>query len=43
MREDIKEILFTQEDLKAITKELGEKVTRDYKDKKLWFRPMVRV
>ena len=25
MREDIKEILFTQEDLKAITKELGEK------------------
>lgn len=28
MREDIKEILFTQEDLKAITKELGEKVTR---------------
>ena len=36
MREDIKEILFTQEDLKAITKELGEKVTRDYKDKKLY-------
>lgn len=31
MREDIKEILFTQEDLKAITKELGEKVTRDYR------------
>ena len=36
MREDIKEIHFTQEDLKAITKELGEKVTRDYKDKKLY-------
>lgn len=36
MREDIKEILFTQEDLKAITKELGKKVTRDYKDKKLY-------
>ena len=36
MREDIKEILFTQEDLKAITKELGEKVTRDYKEKKLY-------
>lgn len=36
MREDIKEILFTQDDLKAITKELGEKVTRDYKDKKLY-------
>ena len=36
MREEIKEILFTQEDLKAITKELGEKVTRDYKDKKLY-------
>lgn len=36
MREDIKGILFTQEDLKAITKELGEKVTRDYKDKKLY-------
>ena len=36
MREDIKEILFTQEDLKAITNELGEKVTRDYKDKKLY-------
>lgn len=36
MKEDIKEILFTQEDLKAITKELGEKVTRDYKDKKLY-------
>ena len=36
MREDIKEILFTQEDLKAITKELGEKVTQDYKDKKLY-------
>ena len=36
MREDIKKILFTQEDLKAITKELGEKVTRDYKDKKLY-------
>lgn len=36
MREDIKEVLFTQEDLKAITKELGEKVTRDYKDKKLY-------
>ena len=36
MREDIKEILFTQEELKAITKELGEKVTRDYKDKNLY-------
>ena len=36
MREDIKEILFTQEDLKAIKKELGEKVKRDYKDKKLY-------
>lgn len=36
MREDIKEVLFTQEELKAITKELGERVTRDYKDKKLY-------
>ena len=42
MREDIKEILFTQEDLKAITKELGEKVTLDYKDKKLYLVTLLK-
>ncbi|KXG74527.1 Hypoxanthine-guanine phosphoribosyltransferase [Fervidicola ferrireducens] len=34
MLEDIKEILITEEEIKNKLKELGEKITKDYRDKK---------
>lgn len=34
MLEDIKEILITEEEIKSKLKELGEKITKDYRDKK---------
>lgn len=35
MENDIKEILLTEEEIKAICKRLGEQITEDYKDKNL--------
>ncbi len=35
MNEDIKQILFSKEDLERIVKDLGERITEDYKGKKL--------
>ena len=35
MRDDIKKILLTEEEIKTRIKELGEEITRDYKDKNL--------
>lgn len=35
MLEDIKEVLFSEEDLKAIVKRLGAQISEDYKDRKL--------
>lgn len=35
MLEDIKEVLFSEEDLKAIVKRLGVQISEDYKDRKL--------
>lgn len=35
MRDEIKKVLFTEEDLQLKCKELGEKITKDYEDKDL--------
>lgn len=35
MLEDIKEVLFSEDDLKAIVKRLGAQISEDYKDRKL--------
>ena len=35
MLEDIKEVLFSEEDIKAIVKRLGAQISEDYKDRKL--------
>lgn len=35
MHNDIKEILFSQEDIKEIVKRIGKQITEDYKDKNL--------
>ena len=36
MNNDIREVLFTEEELKEIVKELGKKITEDYKGKNLF-------
>ena len=36
MTNDIREVLFTEEELKAMVKELGKKITEDYKGKNLF-------
>ena len=36
MTNDIREVLFTEEELKEIVKELGKKITEDYKGKNLF-------
>ena len=36
MRDDMQEILFTQEDLADIVKRLGQRISEDYKDKNLF-------
>ena len=35
MKDDLKEILLTEEDIQNICKDLGEQLTKDYKDKPL--------
>ena len=35
MKNDLKEILLTEEDIQNICKDLGEQLTKDYKDKPL--------
>lgn len=34
MNNDIKEVLYSQEEIQAVTKKLGEQLTKDYQDKK---------
>lgn len=35
MKDDLKDILLTEEEIQEICKDLGEQLTRDYKDKPL--------
>lgn len=43
MKDDLKDILLTEEEIQEICKDLGEQLTRDYKDKPLFVLVSLKV